>query len=350
MRLKIEFGKGVITRHASAVLASMLSHKERITRLLSGQDIDRLPVSAWNHFYDKETEAESLAKVMLSFQDQYDWDLMKINPRATYYVEDWGVEMKFGGRENGKHLRLASPIKTSNDWLKIKPLDISTGAYGQQLQAVEFIKKGLDNKLHFFQTVFSPLSVAGDLTETDDAFIALMTKGTNLELALEAITRTLETYVERLMKIGVTGIFFATTEWASRKNISEEQYLQYGEPYDLRVLAKAKGAELNILHVCMEQNMLPLFKKYPFDILSWNKFEPGNMDFAQADKIFSQPFLGGMDHLKTLIQGSPEEVTAQVGESIRDAGAHPLIVAPGCTMKLGTRPDNIKALRESVLA
>ena len=153
-----------------------------------------------------------------------------------------------------------------------------------------------------------------------------------------------------LFRVGlvVTGIFFATTEWATRKNISEEQYLQYGEPYDLRVLARAKGAEMNILHVCMEYNMLPLFKNYPIDILSWNKFEPGNMDFAQAHNIFSQPFLGGVDHLNTLIDGGAGDVTNQIHESLEDAGSHPLIIAPGCTMKLGTKEENVKALREAI--
>lgn len=327
----------------------MLEHKERINRLLTGKDLDRPPVSAWNHFYKLETKADSLAGAMLSFQQEYDWDFMKINPRASYYVEDWGVQIKFNGQENGKHLRLSSPVKTSDDWLKIKPLDIRAGAYGEQLLAIDLIKSGLEGKLHFFQTVFSPLSVAADLTENDQAFIELLNKGSNLEAALESIALTLESYVEMLLKIGVTGIFFATTEWASRDNITEEQYLQYGQPYDLRVLAKAKGAEMNILHVCLEHNLLPLFKKYPFDLLSWNKFDPGNMDFAQADKIFSQPFLGGVDHNTTLINGSPEDVTTQARESLIDAGAHPLILAPGCTLKLGTKQDNIRALRQSVL-
>ena len=315
---------------------------------MEGNHPDRTPVSAWNHFYDKETNAENLAKAMLDFQAKYDWDFMKINPRATYYVEDWGVNMKFGGREGGKHLRVASPIKTAADWFSIKPLDVHAGVYGEQLKAVEYIKAGLDGKLHFFQTVFSPLSVAGDLTSSDDEFIKLMNDGTNLESALEAITVTLENYVVELMRIGVTGIYFATTEWACRDNISEEQYLRYGQPYDLRVLAKARGAEMNILHVCMQYNMLPLFKQYPVDILSWNKFDPGNLDFAQADKIFNQPFLGGVDHLDTLINGTSEQVTAQAKESIADSGRHPLILAPGCTMKLGTKPENIAALRQVV--
>ncbi|MCP4583398.1 MAG: hypothetical protein GY839_17455 [candidate division Zixibacteria bacterium] len=314
--------------------------------LLSGGEIDRPPISAWNHFYDRETTAEDLADVMLEFQHEYDWDFMKINPRAGYFVEDWGVRFKFGGRPGGKHLRLSSPVSSPADWPAIKPLDPTQGSYGEQLRAVELISNGLVGKLHFFQTIFSPLSIVADLTESDDAFIEMMNPGDNLETALEAVTLTLEKYVEKLMGLGITGIYFATTEWATRKNITEEQYSRYGTPYDLRVLAKAEGAEMNILHVCMGYNMLPMFNGYPFDILSWNKFEPGNMDFAQADKIFSQPFLGGVDHLDTLIKGTPEDVIKQKKESLADAGDHRLIIGPGCTMKLGTKQENIRALRE----
>jgi len=324
----------------------VLSHKDRVSKIISGDEPDRPAISAWNHFYSRETTAEDLALVMLEFQGEYDWDFMKINPRAGYFVEDWGVKFKFGGRPGGKHLRLNSVVSSADDWLKIKPLDILKGSYGEQLKAVALIKDGLDGKLHFFKTIFSPLSVAADLAESDEAFIKLMDSGANLEAALEAITTTLEAYVDKLMSLGITGIYFATTEWATRKNISEEQYLQYGKPYDLRVLAKAKSAEMNILHVCMEYNMLTLFKGYPFEILSWNKFEPGNLNFAQADKLFSQPFVGGVDHLSTLIHGTPDDVRKQVKESLVDAGEHPLIIAPGCTMKLGTKVENIRALRQ----
>lgn len=328
------------------ILPKFLSHRERVTRILSGNRPDLPAVAAWNHFYAREATAEELAEVMLGFQREYDWDFMKINPRAGYFVEDWGVKFQFGGRPGGKHLRLNSVVNTADDWLKIKPLDPIAGSYGEQLRAVELIRDGLNGKLHFFQTVFSPLSVAADLVESDEAFIELMDSGVNLEAALEAITITLKAYVDKLMGIGVTGIYFATTEWATRKNITEEQYLRYGRPYDLRVLTEARTGEMNILHVCLEQNLLPLFKDYPFDILSWNKFEPGNLDFAQADKIFSQPFLGGVDHLNTLIHGVPDDVTGQVKESLADAGEHALIIAPGCTMKLGTKVENVRALRE----
>jgi uroporphyrinogen-III decarboxylase len=73
------------------------------------------------------------------------------------------------------------------------------------------------------------------------------------------------------------------------------------------------------------------------------------VDFAQADKIFTQPFLAGLDHLGTLINGTPRDVTRQAKESIADAASHPFILAPGCTMKMGTKPENIEAIKQAVL-
>ncbi len=328
------------------MVADRLTHIERLEKLLSGDEIDRPPMSAWKHFYENELSAGGLAYEMLNFQQKYDWDFMKINPRACYHVEDWGVKFKYSGRSDEKPVQEIAAVKSAEDWLKIKPIDPTTGSFGEQLEAVDLIKKGLSGKLDFVQTVFSPLSVAADLTKSNAAFIELLETGKNLEAALEYITATLEKYVEKLLSIGITGIFFATTEWATRDNITEEQYLRFGKPYDLRVLRKARAAKFNILHVCKKNNMLPLFKDYPVDIISWNKYEPGNMDFAQADKIFSQVFLGGIDHFGTFVNGAPEDIKTQAKEALEDAGGHSLILGPGCTIRIGTKEENLRALRE----
>ena len=73
----------------------MLNHKERMDRYLNGKEIDRPAVSAWRHFYNKENTKDDLVKSMLEFQKMYDWDFMKINSRASYHVEDWGVRFHF---------------------------------------------------------------------------------------------------------------------------------------------------------------------------------------------------------------------------------------------------------------
>ncbi len=72
-----------------------LSHRERIQMILAGQKPDRFAVSFWRHFFHKESTAEGLAEAMVGFQKQFDWDFMKINPRADYHIEDWGFRQEY---------------------------------------------------------------------------------------------------------------------------------------------------------------------------------------------------------------------------------------------------------------
>ena len=57
-----------------------------------------------------------------------------------------------------------------------------------------------------------------------------------LKDALEVITETYTNFAAECIKAGACGIFFATTDWASRDMLNEEQWDEWGRPYDLRVL------------------------------------------------------------------------------------------------------------------
>lgn len=74
---------------------SVWSKQERFQAILSGELADRPIVSGWRHFIDKEQNAEDLASSTISFTDKYNWDWVKINPRATYLAEAWGNEYNF---------------------------------------------------------------------------------------------------------------------------------------------------------------------------------------------------------------------------------------------------------------
>jgi len=69
-------------------MTDQMSHRERVRASLAGEETDRPPVSMWRHFFEDETSAEGLAEAMLGFQRRYDWDFMKVNPRASYHAED----------------------------------------------------------------------------------------------------------------------------------------------------------------------------------------------------------------------------------------------------------------------
>ena len=78
-------------------MISEMTHWERVRAALRGEDVDRPPASMWRHFFGQETTAEGMSQAMIAFQRRFDWDFMKVNPRASYHCEDWGLETRYAG-------------------------------------------------------------------------------------------------------------------------------------------------------------------------------------------------------------------------------------------------------------
>ncbi|MFQ5880753.1 MAG: uroporphyrinogen-III decarboxylase, partial [Dehalococcoidia bacterium] len=64
-----------------------MTKRQRVFAALEGDEVDRVPVSAWGHDFLREWSAEGLALATLDAYRNYDWDFIKVNPRATYYAE-----------------------------------------------------------------------------------------------------------------------------------------------------------------------------------------------------------------------------------------------------------------------
>lgn len=328
---------------------SKLSHKERIDRHLSGKEIDRPAVSAWRHFYDRENTKDDLVNSMIEFQRKFDWDFMKINSRASYHVEDWGVRFRYSADPMKKPVAESFPIAKKEDWRKIETLDWNNGSMGEILSAGKEILDNVGSEIYCVPTIFSPLSVAADLVESDERFIELIIDDPEgLHTALENITETYAGYVKDMLKIGMAGIFLATTEWATRERLTEEQYLEFGRHYDLKILNAASGGFFNIMHVCKTNNMLPLFRDYPVPVLSWNPFEEGNLTIEQSNQISDKIFLTGVDQSGALLNAGAEDIEKQIAESINSVPAGRLMVGPGCAVKVDTPEENLVAMSETV--
>ena len=146
-----------------------MNKRERVDAALRGQPVDRVPISFWGHDYLREWSAEGLASAMLENYRRYDWDYMKVNPRASYHVEDWGAELKPSGDPNKGPLWIRPAVTTTSDWRKLRPLEPDRGVLGEQLEALRLIRDGLAGEAYFIQTIFSPLSIAKYLVGNDPA-------------------------------------------------------------------------------------------------------------------------------------------------------------------------------------
>jgi uroporphyrinogen decarboxylase len=329
-----------------------MNRRERIRNTLLGQQTDRPPVSFWRHFYNREGSAEALAEAMLEFQRTYEWDLLKVNPRASYHVEDWGTKTKRPGTGPlDKPKVVESPVKEPGDWAKIRALDPTRGVLGEMLDAEERIAASVQGDTDWVMTVFNPISIAADLINDDERFVDhLRHHGERVHEALRAITETFAGFVRETMARGASGIFFATTDWANADHIDRELMAEFGRPYDLKVLAEAAGGLLNVIHVCGPMAYVGEHLDYPVAVVSWDTHAEGNPSIAALREHTPKTFLTGIDHEGTFVKGPASQVQEEAREALQESGGTRFILGPGCAVPAVAPMAHFQAVREVTLA
>ncbi len=313
---------------------------------------DRMPVSFWRHFYDQESSAEDLARAMLDFQRKYDWDLMKINPRASYHLEDWGNRYEYTGKPEDKPIRKKYAVHGGGDWGRIKYLDPNQAeVLKEHIKSIRLIKDEAPDDLPIVMTVFNPLSIAGDLVEKDDFLVDQIRNNPDpVHMALQNITKTFIDFCLEAVDSGVDGIFFATTQWASTNLLKEREYEEFGKKYDLMLLDQVlPKTKLNILHVCSSNNMLPVFADYPIDIVNWDMNDDTNPDVMKgAEVLEDKVVMGGVERKGLLQNGTPDSLGAMVDNYYNFGRDNKFFLGPDCSIPVSTPDKNLEIIKTKV--
>ena len=327
-----------------------MKHRERIERIIAGEKVDRPAVSMWRHFYHLESTAQGLCDAMVGFQREYDWDIMKINPRASYHMEDWGNELDWSNDELKKHSKTKFAVETIDDWDKIIELPMDSPVLGEHLEAVSLIRKEIGNDLPIVMTMFTPLSIAGDLVKDDNTLLEhLRENPEKVKSALGRIAKTFANYAKELRNAGADGLFYATTQWASRTLLTFDEYLEFGKPFDLIPLEATGDGALNILHVCASENYLSELANYPAQIVNWDDSDPTNLNVKTGtDAVYPKTVMAGIDHRGWLQSGTPKDIELKIRETAAQAPETGFIFGPGCSIAPETPSENLRALRDTI--
>lgn len=328
------------------------SHKERIKMIMAGETPDRFAASFWRHFFHMEHTGEGTAEAMLAFQKKFDWDFMKINPRADYHVEDWGLRQDWSHDEFKKHTKSNFPVKTIDDLANLKPLNVTEGVLGEHLKMVQAIKKKSDPELPILMTVFTPLAIAGRLVEDQQTLVKfLRDEPEKTETGLQVITDTFAAFAGELRNAGADGLFYATTQWASEDMITWEEYERFGVPYDLRVIKAAEPDAFNLFHVCSSANYLKKLKDidYNASLYNWDSCDPSNSPLDKGIELLpGKGIVGGVDHHGWLLKSEPDEVAYLVDQLKEKHSRSRLIIGPGCSVPPEVPMDNLQAVRDNL--
>lgn len=340
-------------------LGSGLAKRARVEAALDGRPVDRIPVSAWAHLLPAERTTAGLAAATLKWYRDYDWDWIKVNPRATVFAEGFGARFDLN-TYYGVLPRLTAPTRafTLDD---LKPADPTKGSWAEHIDLLAQLKKGLDGA-PFVQTVFSPASVLGFLvgrpTATTQQGVADNHATTLLDLirtqpkvahqALDVITTGLEKLARASVEAGADGLFFAITKLAREGALTPAEFEEFGKPYDLRVLRAVQQARFHVLHLCGARVHWKHALDYPVHALNWASVDQGNPTVAEARRTTGLALIGGVDEVRLIQSGTPDEVELAARRALEAGGPTKFLLAPGCCVEPDAPVANLKALRRSV--
>lgn len=182
-----------------------MSKQERVNAALKGQAVDHVPVSAWWHDYAREWAADRLAETTLEAYTTNGWDFVKVNPRFSYYAEDWGTTYRrFDDRMPEVDHKA---VQSAQELRDLRPIDGTAGAWGEQLAALRLIGKGLKGEAPFIQTVFSPLATLTRITGSTKFVQKLLAEHPDdVDAGLGAIAQTLTAYAKACLDAGASEI------------------------------------------------------------------------------------------------------------------------------------------------
>lgn len=334
-----------------------MNRKERIMAALQGDEVDRVPVSAWMHFSEVDQDPISLATTQVDFNEKYDFDFIKMMPFGTYCIQDWGAEIKFYAHKYHEPIVKTAGIQDVDDYEKLEVLPAIYGTMGKQLQLAQRMSNIVRDDTPFIQTIFTPMSILNKLSK-GRVLEDLKTHPEKVKQALEVVTETTINFIKANIETGVDG-FFLASQAANEHFIDLEKHREFCTPYDLKVVDAYKDKTwFNVIHVHGSDIYFEEIDKYPVNCINWHDRHTWP-SLKQARKLTDKCLLGGIQEVPYFVDGvlhydsimarsTRNEIIDHVREAIREVDGKGLIIGPGCVVDPKTSEANFMAIREAV--
>jgi uroporphyrinogen decarboxylase len=329
----------------------VMNKVERVEAVLDGRRSDRPPVSFWHHFHASQVAGAAAVEAHARFVETYDLDFLKI-------------------MDDNRYPRSATPtgvIGSVEDLDRLSVLGGDEDSFGRQLELIGALSRRFAGHLRMATTVFNAWSTLRNMTvpHTDshgpptlerslDPRDTTMTRFFReapgaLERALEVVSESLSNFVSHCLTAGADGVFLSVRDdWVDTPENGAGMYDRFVKKRDLQILAAAARGTFNMLHVCGKALDFRRFAAYPTHVINWADRYAGPT-IAEAIGSTRAAICAGCDNLGTMVSGSPADCASEVDDALRQAGALPIMIAPGCTFDPEkVSPENLRAIRHAV--
>lgn len=298
---------------------------ERVRAALAGAEVDRVPASFWFHFPRDKAHGEASVKAHLDYYRESGVDFLKVMNEHPY--------------------RANVPIEAPGDWRAVRPAPLSARFYQDQLDEIRMIVDELQGECLVVTTLFCPFA-SGNHASGNLVSEHLRVDPEAVSEGLGAIATSLAEFAVACVEAGASGIYYAALG-GEEERFTEEEFLRHIKPHDLTVLNAVKGhGEFHLLHICKDRIRLPLYAHYPSHTVNWAATKH-NLDLPHGRDLFKRTVVGGLGDRGVVVDGSPDDIRAEVRQVIQDFGTRGLIVGADCTVPTDIPVGNIRTAVEA---
>ncbi len=323
----------------------MTTHRERIQAAIQGEIIDRPPVALWRHFPVDDQSPEALAEAHLHYQNNYDFDLVKVTPASSFCLKDWGVDDEWVGDTEGTRRYAKRVISDPRDWEALPVIQPTAPHLAQQIECLRLIRAALSSDTPLLQTIFSPLAQAKNLAGNDLLMQHLRHHPSSVMKGLKTIAETTRLFVEAARTTRIDGIFYAI-QHGQRQFLGLDEYKVFGLIFDRETIEPARDLWCNMLHLHGQEVHFELASELPFQIVNWHDRE-SYPSLTEAQSLFKGVMCGGMRQ-DTLVYQNQTDVRHEAADAIRQTSGKRFLLGTGCVVPIIASHGNILAARKSV--
>lgn len=325
-----------------------MNKRERLEKTFAGEQTDRIPVALWRHFPGDDQRAADLARAVLDFQQNYDWDFVNVVPANTFSVVDYGLQDQWQGNLEGVRTPLKGLIQRSLDWTDLRALDPNRGALGRQQECLRIIRNGLQDESPLLQTLYSPLIQAEKLAGTETFIRHLRTRPERLHTALNILTENTLRFINTLAQNPlIDGVSYVVNH-ADYAQLSEEEYRAFGLAYDLKILENcADKWWFNLLSLSGKTPMFKLADALPVQAVNWHdQAERPNLILGKSQ--VRGAVCGGLSTLDHVHYGTPSTIHDAARHAIMQTNGRRFILSAAGAVPVTSPLSNLRAVRQAV--
>jgi len=308
----------------SPMIYAMTPFTPELARVMTPRAGDLAPILFWKHF--RQDSAGQLAATTASFYREHDLVAVKLMPDIPILFEDFSLNS----------FRPLRHLRSFGDAVQV-------GRAGEYLRCVELLRRQLEPSDVLLATLFSPLGLVGLWSGQEGVRELLREPRASAHEVLAALGGLVAQLGRYCLSAGADGIYYSC--WG-QDVLSEQEYSEFGVPYDLMGLRGAQGASVRMLHIHGGlHHHVERYAAYPVDAIGWSEQESSVTLVQGGSALPGRIMMGGLSEVTAAMAGAAErshvlELQGRLGDR--------LLVAPGCSLPDEISPAALASLRQLV--